>query len=60
MPMNVGKTFLHHPENRGFRLRGEPSEIIGQLEVDFDFAALRSVYVPPNRRRQACFIQQRG
>ena len=38
MAVNVREALLHHPENGGFQILREAAKIIGQREINFDFA----------------------
>ena len=54
MAMDVSQAFLHETEYGEFYLGGKPFEIVGNINLYAEVAALRQTfYVPPKRRRQA-------
>src|SRR5258708_161534 len=61
MAMNVGQTFLHNAKEGNFQVTRQATEILGQLQIDIDLAALaESVDIPLQSRFQADLIEQRG
>jgi len=49
MPMNIRKAFLHHPKKRRLQFTGQTSEMIREVQINLDFAALsKSVDIPTN------------
>src|SRR5690349_19332341 len=50
--MNVGEAFLHQAEYDEFHLGGEPSEIVRNLQINLQTAALRqALHIPTQCRR---------
>jgi hypothetical protein len=39
--VSVREAFLHDPEKGRFHVPGEPPEIAGDIQIDFDLAAFR-------------------
>src|SRR5215510_15817468 len=59
MAVNVGKAFLHEPENGRFGISGPAAEIFGEIEVDGDFAALGEAFdIDLERGAKSHFIEQ--
>src|ERR1700722_4870989 len=58
--MNVCQAFLHQAEYNDFHFGWESSEIVGNLQINLQTAALRkTLHVPTQCGRNARFIQQR-
>ena len=58
--MNIGERFLDDAENCSLHLGRKAAEILGEVEIDFDAAALReTIDVPANGGTQAGLVQQR-
>jgi hypothetical protein len=58
--MNVGQAFLHKAEYNEFHLGWESPEIVRNLQINLQTAALRkTLHVPTQRGRYTSFIQQR-
>jgi len=58
--VNVGEAFLNNPKDDCFQVAREPREVLANIEIDHDLAALRKTLdVPPECRRKTGFIQER-
>src|ERR1700684_2035527 len=58
MAMDVRQTPLHQSKYGEFHLRGKPSEVGGNIQLDTKSAALlQSLQVPAKSRRQSHFVQ---
>ena len=58
--MNVCQALLYHAEQGGFNIAGEPSEILGYIQVNSDSTALRKTLdVHRGRSTQSQFIEER-
>lgn len=44
MAVNVAETLLDDTEDGGFDIRGEAGQIVGNLDIDLDAAALRETF----------------
>lgn len=60
MAVNVGEAFLHDAENRGLRFSWQAPEILGEVEIDSDFAAQReTIHIPAKSRGESRLVEQR-
>src|ERR1700730_12105144 len=60
MTVDIRQALLHYPENSRFQLLGETPEIIGELGLNLNLAALsKSLNVPPESRSESRLIQNR-
>src|SRR5580658_5091456 len=58
MTMDVRQAFLHQAEYGEFHVRGEPSEVAGNIQLDTKSAALlQSLQVPAKCRRKSHLVQ---
>ena len=60
MAMNIGQTFLDDAKEGHFHIAGQSSKVVGNVQVDFQSAALRqSGHEPADGFGQTAFVEQR-
>jgi len=60
MAVNIAETLLDDPEDGGFNVGGEARQIVGNIDIDLDAAALRESFdVGQQRRAETGFVEQR-
>ncbi len=58
MAMNIGEAFLYDAKNSGLGFTVQASEVLGEIQINMDFAAdSESVDIPAKGRREAGFIE---